>query len=80
VLHRIPLHCVGSMLIVAGWQSTPFKEIAKCFKSKKIGNIVIFFICAVSFIILDLYIATIICITLCHISTPKRKEIEKNEG
>ncbi len=77
ILQRIPLHCVGAMLIVAGWQSTPFGKISLCFKSKKISNIIIFLVCTVSFIIFKAYTATIICIILCLISTPKRKEIEE---
>lgn len=77
ILHRIPLHSVGAMLIVAGWQNTPFKAIAACFKKKKITDIIVFFICAVAFVVFKAYTATIICFVMGLISSPKRKELEK---
>ena len=73
-LHRIPMHSIGAMLIVAGWQSVPFKEIGNCFKSKKAVDILSFFICAAAFVVLKAYTATLLCLVLSLISAPKRKE------
>lgn len=78
-LSRIPLHSAGSMLIVFAWQSLPYKKIAHIFKQKehRLKNILSFIICAVSFVIADVFTALIMCILICVISTSvKRKELE----
>ncbi len=38
VLSRIPMHCVGALLIVSAWQQVPYKYLSSAFKSKKEGN------------------------------------------
>lgn len=76
ILSRLPIHCIGAMLIVLSWQRVPYKKIASTFKAKekRILNIACFLICAVAFVIFNPYLATIICALAFHISTPLRKE------
>ena len=76
VLHRLPVHSAGAMLIVACWQAVPYKKIAEAFKikEKRFLNILCFFVCAVAFVILKPYIAAIICILAVNILTPVKKE------
>lgn len=76
IFSRLPIHCVGAMLIVLSWQRVPYKKVASTFKAKekRILNIVCFFICAVAFVIFNAYLATIICALAFHVSTPLRKE------
>lgn len=76
---RLPVHCIGSMLIVLCWQRIPYKKISATFKTKEKRplNIVCFFICAVVFVAVNAYLATIICAIAMHISTPLRKENTK---
>lgn len=38
ILSRIPLHCVGALLIVSAWQQVPYKNLSSAFKSKKEGK------------------------------------------
>ncbi len=59
ILSRLPLHCVGSMLIVSAWQSIPYKKLAEIFKEKNIIDILTFAICVVLFIMVDIFTATI---------------------
>ncbi len=81
VFTRLPVHSAGAMLIVAAWQGIPYKKIATSFKNKekRTANLICFFICAISFIVFNVYIATLISIIATNISTPVRKE-KKNNG
>ena len=71
VFSRIPMHCVGSMLIVSAWQSIPYKVLVKVFKTRSLVTILIFAVCAVLFVALDIFGATIayLLITLLYNKT-----------
>lgn len=58
---RIPMHSVGSLLIVSAWQQLPAKAFTETFKKPTLTKISTFFICAVSFIMLDIFGAVIAC-------------------
>lgn len=76
VFARLPIHSAGAMLIVAGWQSIPYKKLVNTFrtKEKKALKLVCFFVCTLSFILLNAYTATIISIIMASLSSPERKE------
>ncbi len=80
VFARLPVHCAGAMLIVYAWQSVPYKLLAGCFKKreKRIASIIGMIICAVSFVVADVFTATIICLLVSLIAIPfnKRKELK----
>ncbi len=78
IFSRLPLHSVGSMLIVFAWQSLPYKKIALIFKNKqnRAFSIIGFVICTLSFVFLDAFTAVLIC--LVFTISPKRRLI--NEG
>lgn len=38
ILSRIPMHCVGALLIVSAWQQVPYKNLSSAFKCKKEGK------------------------------------------
>lgn len=74
---RIPMHCVGSMLIVSAWQSVPFKSVAKVFRKKDIFYTIIFALCSVLFVITNVFTAVIIYLIImliCNKRTPLPKE------
>jgi hypothetical protein len=37
ILARIPMHCVGALLIVSAWQQVPYKNLALLFKKSDKG-------------------------------------------
>jgi MFS superfamily sulfate permease-like transporter len=37
LLARIPMHCVGALLIVSAWQQVPYKNLALLFKKTDKG-------------------------------------------
>ena len=76
VLSRIPMHCVGSMLIVSAWQHLPTKALADTFKRPSIIKILAFFICTVAFVVLDIFGAAIVC-TLATLTLSRKKEVAK---
>lgn len=61
---RIPVHSIGAMLIVSGWQSLPFKKIAEVMKKKSVFDFIAFIACAVSFVATDVTNACFICIII----------------
>lgn len=75
-LSRIPLHSVGAMLIVAGFQTLPFKTIGKIFKSNRIVDILVVFICAISFIVTDVTSAVCVCLLCALLLTKSGKELK----
>ncbi len=80
VFSRLPVHCAGAMLIVYAWQSVPYKLLAGCFKKKekRIVSIIGMIICIVSFVVADVFTATIICLVVSLTAIPfnKRKELK----
>lgn len=78
LISRLPLPCVGSMLIVSAWQHVPFKEISDTAKEKSVIRIFALIICAVSFIVFSTPIATTICAVLAVIisklPSPRKEE------
>jgi MFS superfamily sulfate permease-like transporter len=83
ILSRLPLHCVGSMLIVSAWQSIPYKKLAEIFKRKNIIDILTFAICVVLFIMVDIFTATIAYLLIMFIhnkATPLGERSAKHEN
>ena len=37
ILARIPMHCVGALLIVSAWQQVPYKNLSLLFKKADKG-------------------------------------------
>lgn len=61
LISRLPLPCVGSMLIVSAWQHLPTSHISRVIKEKSIVKIISMILCAVSFVVFSSYIAVLIC-------------------
>ncbi len=77
LISRLPLPCVGSMLIVSAWQHVPFRGISSTAKEKSVIKIFTLVICAVSFIVFSTPVATMICAVFAVIISKipsKRKE------
>lgn len=78
LIARLPLPCVGSMLIVSAWQHIPFKKISGVIGEKSIIKILALILCAVSFVIFSTPVATFICavvaVIISKLSSIKRKE------
>lgn len=76
IFSRIPLHSIGAMLIVAGWQSLPYKKIGEIFKEKhnRLLNIIIFIICVSLFVVFDVFTATVYCVFLSLITGRKERK------
>lgn len=62
VLVRLPLPCVGSMLIVSAWQQVPFRLIPTAIKEKSVIGFFATIICAAAFVILPFYTAVAVCV------------------
>lgn len=80
ILTRLPLPCVGAMLIVSAWQQIPFKSIPATIKEKNVISFISMIICAVAFVVLNFYtavavsvLATLICNKLSR--NPSGKEL-----
>ncbi len=76
VASRIPMHCAGSLLIVSAWQHLPLKAFSETFRNFSIIKLSAFFICAVSFILLDIFAAVIVCLIASLILQKKRGATE----
>ena len=64
IFSRLPLHCAGSMLIVSAWQSLPATSIKSVFKERNIIKVLLMVLCAVSFVITDVFTSTLVCFVL----------------
>lgn len=67
LIARIPLHCIGAMLIVACWQSLPYGKLAESFKVHAVLSSVciaaiciVFFFCGVYYGIMLSFILTFV--------------------
>ena len=64
ILSRIPMHCVGALLIVSAWQHVPYKKVAAAFKENPILALIITVASVVIFVTTELFTAIIFCM-LC---------------
>ena len=71
---RIPVHSIGAMLIVSGWQTLPFRKISDVIKKKSIIDFISFVACIVAFVITDATTACFICIIFSYFLQRIRKE------
>ncbi len=73
---RLPLHCAGSMLIVSAWQSLPTASIKNVFKERNFIKIILTVICAVPFVLTDIFTSVLVAFILWAIfSKPSKKEV-----
>lgn len=77
---RLPMHCVGSMLIVSAWQSVPYKKIAEIFKNKNIFDILIFALGIVPFVKWDIFTAVICYLIIVVIHNKKSPFSQERSG
>ncbi len=73
ILSRIPMHCVGALLIVSAWQNVPYKKVATAFKENVIIALLITVISVVVFITTELFTAIIFCL-LCALVSRRLKK------
>lgn len=73
ILSRIPMHCVGALLIVSAWQNVPYKKVATAFKENAIIALLITVISVVIFITTELFTAIIFCL-LCALVLGRLKK------
>lgn len=78
-LARVPLHSVGAMLIVSGWQTLPYKKIGAVVKSKSFLSIIAMLICAISFVLCNIFSACIVCI-ICAFLLHRFERSGKSNG
>lgn len=77
---RLPMHCVGSMLIVSAWQSVPYKSLAGVFRKKDVISIFIFALCTVPFISSDIFTAVIVYLIITVICNKKSPLLKERSG
>ncbi len=77
---RLPIHCVGSMLIVSAWQSIPYKTLAGIFKKKDVISILIFALCTVPFVSSDIFTAVIVYLIITVIYNKKSPLLKERSG
>lgn len=81
---RLPMHCVGSMLIVSAWQNMPYKALAEVFKKRKLFDILCFALCVIPFLMVDIFTAVVcylVIILMFNKKSPFSKERSgKNEN
>ncbi len=73
ILSRIPMHCVGALLIVSAWQNVPYKKVAAAFKENSVIALLITVISVVIFITTELFTAIIFCL-LCALVSGRLKK------
>lgn len=73
ILSRIPMHCVGALLIVSAWQNVPYKKVADAFKENAILALLITVISVVIFVTTELFTAIIFCL-LCALVLGRLKK------
>ncbi len=76
VFSRLPLHCAGSMLIVSAWQSLPTLSLKNVFKERNFIKILLMLLCAVPFVLTDVFTGTLVCIIVWAVFG-SRKELTK---
>ena len=73
---RLPLHCAGAMLIVSAWQSLPTASIKNVFKERNFIKIILTVICAVPFVLTDIFTSVLVAFILWAIfGKPSKKEV-----
>lgn len=81
MLSRIPMHCVGSMLIVSAWQNMPYKALAEVFRKRNILDIFCFALCIIPFLMWDIFTAVVcylVIILIYNKTSPFSKERSGN--
>ena len=73
ILSRIPMHCVGALLIVSAWQHVPYKKVAEAFKENTVIALLITVISVAVFITTELFTAIIFCL-LCALVSGRLKK------
>lgn len=64
LLSRIPMHSIGALLIVSGWQNVPYKYVASTFKAKRLTGLAVAVLLIAAFLFLDIFTATLICLLI----------------
>lgn len=64
ILSRIPMHCVGALLIVSAWQHVPYKKVAAAFKENTVLALIVTVASVVIFVTTELFTAIVFCM-LC---------------
>ncbi len=71
IISRIPTHCIGAMLIVAAWQSVPYKNLVASFKKNAtLSSIGIIGICT-EFILFGTFYGILFCFVITVIEEKK---------
>ena len=68
ILSRIPMHCVGALLIVSAWQHVPYKKVAAAFKENTVLALIMIIASVVIFVTTELFTATIFCMLCALVS------------
>ncbi len=73
LLSRIPMHCVGALLIVSAWQNVPYKKVAAAFKENVVIALLTTVISVVIFVTTELFTAIIFCMLLTFVLRGRTK-------
>lgn len=60
-IFRIPVHCIGAMLIVAAWRSVPYKNIGKAFEKNPVLAIFNIAVVCILIVFLGVFPAMLYC-------------------
>ncbi len=71
IIMRIPAHCIGAMLIVAAWQSVPYKNLAAAFKKNAVLSLISIIGICVEFILFGTFYGFLLCFILTFIEEKK---------
>lgn len=74
ILSRIPMHCVGAMLIVSVWQNVPYKSLSEAFGKKKISSLIFVVLICIGCIF---YVYSVLLLCFCCSTWKKEAENAK---
>ena len=79
LVYRLPLPCVGAMLIVSAWQHTSFKPLTSTIKEKSVLKLLLLISCGVAFVIFTPDYAISYCLMLWVITKLIHRRREANK-
>lgn len=71
IIMRMPAHCIGAMLIVAAWQSVPYKSLAAAFRKNAVLSLIGIIGISVEFILFGTFYGFLLCFILTFIEEKK---------
>ncbi len=71
LLQRIPMHCVGAMLIVSAWQSVPYKKLVAAFRENALSALFCIALIFCVFLFKNVFYGVLMCFIITFVQEQK---------